>query len=143
MGIISEQALRKCQEALLQVGAWDGFLRLQSQIPTTISWPWLPNQLLSGLQKAPVSVKHQLLTLCKSRQETFRYPEMLAAGMFAYDCGEYDEAHYWFFKTHEQFPNRIAPIAGLLHVFTAKARSISGQPIDSAASDLRFLTLYE
>jgi glycosyltransferase involved in cell wall biosynthesis len=143
MGNISEQTLRKCQEALLQVGAWDGFLRLQSQIPAGFAGARLPIHMLYGLQQAPPAVKWQLVSICKTRQDKLTYPEMLAAGMFACDCGEYDEAYDWFSKTHAQFPNRIAPFVGLLHVFVAKARSFSGQPIDSAASDLRFLTLCE
>ncbi|WP_018131906.1 tetratricopeptide repeat-containing glycosyltransferase family 2 protein [Effusibacillus pohliae] len=140
---ISETAYRQCQQVLVQVGAWDGLIWLQSQVPLAVAWPWLPVHVLCGLRKAPAAAKRQLLALCNMRRERLTYQERLAAGLLAYDCSDFAASHGWYSEAQREFPNRVAPRIALLHLYTSAARSVSGQPLAALDSDLQFLTLCE
>ncbi|GAX91610.1 tetratricopeptide repeat-containing glycosyltransferase family 2 protein [Effusibacillus lacus] len=123
---------------LQETGELVNFLaEYRDRIPET-AW----NLVIQTIRKDNTD-KKQLPALYKTDPDALTYPEKLVAGMLAYNCGEYEGAFSWFSKACSQFPNRIAPFVGLLHCYVAKARSISGQPIDPPASDLRFLALCE
>jgi tetratricopeptide (TPR) repeat protein len=139
----NESAYRKCQQVLIQVGAWDGFVRFQRMMPERLPWPWLPAHALYGLLYAPHTNKVELLEQCQMRIASLSYSERLFAGMLAIECGRRTTAVEIFKQLHKEAPNRSAPRVGLMHAYAASARS-AGEGlcrVEGLTNDLRWLTV--
>ncbi len=139
--LFEESAYRKCQQSLIQVGAWEGLLWFQNQLLPSLLLPLFPPPMLYGLFAAPLTYKQLLLRLCEERMSELTYSDSLFAGWLASECGEYGSAYSWFAIGHQKHPEKVAPLLGIVYACSGAARNKCRQKIPSLSIRLQLLLL--
>lgn len=134
-----ETAYRKCQQSLIQVGAWEGLLWFQNQLLPSLPSPLFPPPMVYGLFAMPLTYKQQLLRLCEGRMSELTYSDTLFVGWLASECGEYAAANSWFAIGHQKHPEKVAPLLGIVYACSGAARDKCRQKIPSLSIRLPLL----
>lgn len=117
-------ACRRCQQALLRIGAWQALLHFLSLLRPGLAVPWLPVRMMTAFLTAPAECRQSLIELCVERQNSISFEEMILAGVIAHSMDDFTKAVTWFQAARRLDADRLEPLAGLAvsYVDMAKRR---------------------
>jgi len=106
---------RRCQDVLLQVGAWEALLRLKDRIKPAAACPPLPVHRYYAYLGAPNEAIEALLTTAGRLRDRLRLTarDGLALGSLAVHAGMTAQSAEWFRFALQSEPVRIDAAAGL------------------------------
>jgi tetratricopeptide (TPR) repeat protein len=119
---MSEVLYRRCQDILLQIGAWEAALRLMDRSPPDIAAPELPIHRYYAYLAAPEEAIAALLGMANRSREKLAARDGLALGALAFHADMLHQSLDWFHYACQSEPYRVESSAALACVSQAMVR---------------------
>jgi tetratricopeptide (TPR) repeat protein len=111
-GRMTETVYRRCQDILLQIGAWEALSRLMNGFPPDTAFPLLPVHRYYAYLGAPAEAIEPLLKTAGQCRDNLTWRDSLALGSLAAESGMIRQASEWFRHSCQCEPSRLEAAAG-------------------------------
>jgi glycosyltransferase involved in cell wall biosynthesis len=131
---MKDPVYRRCQDVLLQVGAWDALPRLMYCFPPDAAFPMLPVHRFYAYLTAPDDAIESLLRSAIQQRGNFNLTSRnsMVLGSLAVHAGKLRQASEWFHYSHLCDPALLEAAAGFLF----SSRLLARQQLPARLSDI-------